>query len=63
VVCHFEPRADGGTNYTWSITFREASVISRPLVALTARLFARNLANQADALTSYLGSVPPRSID
>jgi hypothetical protein len=59
----FEPRADGGTNYTWSITFREASFISRPLVALTARLFARNLANQADALTSYLGSVPPPSND
>lgn len=55
----FEPRADGGTNYTWSITFREVSIISRPLVAVTARLFARNLANQADALTSYLRSVPP----
>jgi len=55
----FEPRADGGTNYTWSITFREVSIISRPLIALTARLFARNLANQADALTRYLRSVPP----
>jgi hypothetical protein len=58
----FEARADGGTNYTWSITFREASIISRPLVALTARLFARNLANQADALTNYLRSVPPSSM-
>ena len=55
----FEPRADGGTNYTWSITFRERSIISRPLVALTARLFARNLAAQAEALTTYLRAVPP----
>jgi hypothetical protein len=59
----FEPRADGGTNYTWSITFREASIISRPLVALTTRLFAWNLADQADALTRYLSSVPPASSD
>lgn len=54
----FEPRADGGTNYTWSITFREASIIARPLVALAARLFARALAKQADALTRYLRAVP-----
>jgi hypothetical protein len=55
----FEPRADGGTNYTWSISFHEVSIVGRPLVALAARLFARNLANQADALTSYLRAMPP----
>ena len=55
----FEPRADGGTNYTWSISFHEVSILGRPLVALAARLFTRALANQADALTSYLRAMAP----
>jgi hypothetical protein len=59
----FEPRADGGTNYTWSISFHEVSIVGRPLVALAARLFARALANQADALTSYLRTMPPPPTD
>ena len=55
----FEPRADGGTNCTWWISFHEVNILGRPLVALAARLFARALANQADALTNYLRAVPP----
>ena len=50
----FDPRADGGTDYTWTISFHEMSIIARPLVAIAARLFARALSAQAEALASYL---------
>jgi len=41
----------------------EVGIVSRPFVALAARLFARSLANQAAALTAYLrtASPPPTS--
>ena len=45
---------DGGTEYTWSITFQELSVVARPVVALTARLFERAFAAQAEKLDAYL---------
>ena len=50
----FEQRSDGGTEYTWSITFEEASIVARPLIAVLRRLFCRALATQAEALDSYL---------
>lgn len=50
----FEERADGGTDYTWSISFEEANLIARPLVAILRRLFRRAFAAQAEALESNL---------
>ena len=45
---------DGGTEYTWSITFHELSVVARPIVALSARLFERAFVAQAEKLEGYL---------
>ena len=53
----FGRRADGGTDYSWTISFHEVSIIARPLVAVAARLFARALTAQAEALTRYLRSL------
>jgi hypothetical protein len=50
----FDERSDGGTDYTWSISFEEASIVARPLIAILSRLFRRAFAAQADALGSYL---------
>lgn len=50
----FEERPDGGTEYTWSISFEEVSLVARPLVAIFSRLFRRAFAAQAEALESYL---------
>lgn len=50
----FEERPDGGTSYTWSISFEEASFVARPFVAILCRLFRRAFAAQAEALESYL---------
>ena len=55
----FAARPDGGTDYTWSVSFHEQSVVARPLIALASRLFTRALADQADALTTYLRARPP----
>lgn len=55
---HFEARATGGTEYTWAISFHEVSVLARPLIALSARLFERAFAAQAEALTIYLRGLP-----
>lgn len=50
----FEKVANGGTEYTWSISFHEVNVVTRPLVALAAWLFRRALAAQAEMLTRHL---------
>jgi hypothetical protein len=50
----FEERADGGTEYRWSISFEEASYVARPIIAILSRLFRRAFAAQAEALSSYL---------
>ena len=50
----FEDRTDGGTEYTWSISFEEASFLARPVVAILSQLFSRAFAAQAEALESYL---------
>ena len=50
----FDPEGTNRTRYTWTITFHEANVVARPLIALAARLFRRATANQANALTAYL---------
>ncbi|HSH10305.1 MAG TPA: hypothetical protein VLA10_00850, partial [Ilumatobacter sp.] len=47
-------RSDGGTEYTWSISFEEATVLARPFVAILSRLFSRAFVAQAEALESYL---------
>ena len=46
--------ADGGTLYTWSISFHEENVVARPLIAIASRLFRRALSAQAAMLTKYL---------
>jgi len=56
----FEPGTEGGTDYTWSISFQEVNVLARPLIAILVRLFERALAAQADALVRYLDQ---RSVD
>lgn len=50
----FEGREDGGTDYTWTITFIEVNIIGRPVIALAAKLFKVAQANQAEALHAYL---------
>ena len=50
----FESRADGDTDYTWTIDFHEVSVIGRPLIALASQLFQKAQADQAQALYDYL---------
>jgi hypothetical protein len=50
----FEERSDGGTEYTWSISFEEASFVARPIIAILSRLLRRACAAQAEALESYL---------
>jgi hypothetical protein len=54
----FEDRFDGGTVYTWSISFEEATVLARPFVAILSRLFSRAFGAQAEALESYLTQRP-----
>lgn len=54
----FEERSDGGTDYTWSISFEEVSVLARPIVAILSRLFRRAFAAQAEALETYLHQRP-----
>lgn len=56
----FEARAGGGTEYTWSISFAEASIVARPIVAILTRLFRRAFAAQSDALEHYLNQ---RAVD
>jgi len=50
----FAERHGGGTDYTWSISFHEVSPVARPVVAITARLFERAFAAQAEKLSRYL---------
>jgi hypothetical protein len=50
----FEPH-DGATRYSWRIDFHVLHPIARPVVWLTARLFRRAMARQAEALTAYVG--------
>ena len=50
----FEPSPDGGTDYTWSVTFHEVNALARPLIAILTRLFGRALTSQADTLARYL---------
>ncbi len=50
----FEKLTEGGTEYTWSISFQEVNVVARPLVALATRLFRHALAAQAEMLSKYL---------
>jgi hypothetical protein len=50
----FETTPDGGTDYTWSISFHEVNALSRPLIAILTRLFGRALAAQADTRARYL---------
>ncbi len=47
-------RADGGTDYTWTITFVEKSPVARPAVRVAARLFRRAQERQGVALRSYV---------
>lgn len=61
----FEAGDNGGTDYTWSVSFHEVNVIARPLIALASRLFDDALSNQAKALSLYLDRLaehepPPR---
>ena len=55
----FEQRINGGTDYTWSITFEEVSIIARPLIGILAPLFRRAFAAQAVALKNYLNERNP----
>jgi hypothetical protein len=55
----FAERTDGGTDYTWSITFEEASILARPFVAMGSWLFRRAFAAQAEALERYLNERTP----
>ena len=62
----FDAHPDGGTEYTWTISFHEVNVIARPLIAVAARLFKDALAAQAEALALYLRTrseddPPPRT--
>ncbi len=50
----FEEVADGGTEYTWSISFHEVNVVARPLIDVASRMFRRALAAQADMLIAHL---------
>ncbi|HSP27694.1 MAG TPA: SRPBCC family protein [Ilumatobacteraceae bacterium] len=50
----FEERSDGGTEYTWSISFEEVSFVARPIIAILSRLFRRAFAAQSEALESFL---------
>lgn len=54
----FDARPDGGTDYTWAITFHEASIVARPVIPIAARMFQRAFAAQADALIRYLEALP-----
>ncbi len=56
----FEPGTEGGTDYTWSISFHEVNVLARPLIAILVHLFERALAAQAVTLARYLDQ---RSVD
>lgn len=58
----FDERPDGGTAYTWSITFQETSVLARPVIPIAARLFERAFAEQAEALTRYLDALPDDAV-
>jgi hypothetical protein len=49
-----ETTPDGGTDYTWSISFHEVNALARPLIAILTRLFGHALAAQADTLARYL---------
>ena len=55
----FDERADGGTDYSWSIVFIEQHVVTRPLIAISKRLFERALSAQAVALARYLDDRRP----
>ncbi len=55
----FDARPDGGTDYTWTVSFHEVSVIARPFVAVAARRFRRALDAQVVALIAYLRGVQP----
>jgi ligand-binding SRPBCC domain-containing protein len=50
----FEPTPDGGTDYTWSISFHEVNALARPRIAILTRLFGHALAAQAATLARYL---------
>ena len=50
----FEEVADGGTEYTWSISFHEVNVVARPLINIASQMFRRALAAQGDMLTAHL---------
>jgi len=50
----FVERADGGTDYTWSMSFEAASIVARPLIAMMSPLFRRAMAAQGEALGRYL---------
>jgi hypothetical protein len=54
----FDEATNHRTSYTWSISFQEVNIVARPLIALLARLFTRAFEAQAEALTTYLGSLP-----
>lgn len=54
----FEESANGGTEYTWSISFHEVNVLARPLIVLAARLFENALGAQAEALANFLRDLP-----
>jgi hypothetical protein len=54
----FNEHSGGGTDYTWTISFHERSIVARPLIAIGTRLFKQALAAQADALTHYLDERP-----
>ena len=55
----FEERADGGTDYTWSISFHEMNIVARPLIAITTRLFQQAFVAQAEALAHHLDERSP----
>lgn len=50
----FRAVSNGGTEYTWSISFHEVNVVARPLIALAAQLFRRAMAAQAEMLARHL---------
>jgi ligand-binding SRPBCC domain-containing protein len=58
----FEARPDGGTDYTWTISFHEVSVIARPFMVVAARRFRPALESQAAALVAYLRDVQPGAL-
>jgi len=56
----FEEHSNGGTEYTWTISFHEVNVIARPMIAVASRLFRRAMLAQAQRLTTYLEQRPER---